>query len=346
MTTHSEKQRVLGLSSRSLDTLMPMHIWIGPSGHILQCGRTLDKLLPDTQIAGSQFFEHFEVLRPRKVTRLEQLLRMNGAQLKVRVRQEPSIPLKGVVVALPGETGAFVNLSFGISIQDAVRRFDLSLTDFAASDLAAEALYLIEANSAAMNASKSLVARLQDAKVVAESRALTDTLTGLNNRRAMDLTFDQLLANPPDDGFGLMLIDLDYFKSVNDTLGHAAGDLVLLEVARILREETRAEDHSFRVGGDEFVLVLRNCNDLALMARVAERIIARLEQPVYYDGKPCRISASIGITISDFYEPVEIDKMLSDADEATYASKNGGRAQHTIFRPVMGQDTRASQDLH
>jgi diguanylate cyclase (GGDEF)-like protein len=346
MTSPSAKQRVLTLSSRSVDTLMPMHVWIGASGHILQCGRTLEKLLPEAPLTGSAFFDRVEILRPRKVQRLEQLLRMNGAQIKLRLKDEPGIPLKGVVVALPGETGAFLDLSFGISIQDAVRRFDLNLTDFAASDLAAEALYLIEANAAAMNASRDLVQRLQEAKTDAESRALTDTLTGLNNRRAMDMTFEQLLANPPEHGFGLMLIDLDYFKSVNDTLGHAAGDLVLLEVARVLREETRADDVVFRVGGDEFVLVLRDCNDVGLMTRIADRIIARLEQPVFYDGKPCRISASIGITVSDFYTPVEIDKMLSDADEATYASKDAGRAQHTVFQPVARPAASEPRDLH
>lgn len=341
-----ENNRILGLSARSLDALMPMHIWIGPTGHILQCGCTLQKLLPEDSFPGQLFFDKFTIMRPRKVKVLDQLLRMNGAQLKIGLKGLPNMHLKGTVVALPGGTGAFLNLSFGISVQDAVRRFDLSLTDFAASDLAVEVLYLIEANAAAMNASRDLVDRLQDAKTDAESRALTDTLTGLNNRRAMDMTFGQLLAHPPQDGFGLMLIDLDYFKSVNDTLGHAAGDLVLLEVAKVLREEVRADDKVFRVGGDEFVLVLRNCNDLDLMTRIADRIIARLEQPVHYEGKPCRISASIGITISDYYDPVEIDKMLSDADEATYASKNAGRAQHTVFKPAKRPAPEPARDLH
>ncbi|WP_424965054.1 diguanylate cyclase domain-containing protein [Dinoroseobacter sp. S375] len=342
----TENTRILGLSARTLDALMPMHIWIGPSGHILQCGCTLQKLLPEDPFPGAMFFDKFTIVRPRKVKDLSQLLQMNGAQLKIGLESLPNMHLKGTVVALPGGTGAFLNLSFGISVQDAVRRFDLSLTDFAASDLAVEVLYLIEANAAAMNASRDLVDRLQDAKTDAESRALTDTLTGLNNRRAMDMTFGQLLAHPPQDGFGLMLIDLDYFKSVNDTLGHAAGDLVLLEVAKVLREEVRADDKVFRVGGDEFVLVLRNCNDLDLMTRIADRIIARLEQPVHYEGKPCRISASIGITISDYYDPVEIDKMLSDADEATYASKNAGRAQHTVFKPAKRPAPEPARDLH
>ncbi|MEM1077357.1 MAG: diguanylate cyclase [Pseudomonadota bacterium] len=342
----SENNRILGLSARTLDALMPMHIWIGPTGHILQCGCTLQKLMPEAPFPGKLFFDEFTIVRPRRVKVLDQLLQMNGAQLKIGLKGLPNMHLKGTVVALPGGTGAFLNLSFGISVQDAVRRFDLSLTDFAASDLAVEVLYLIEANAAAMNASRDLVDRLQDAKTDAESRALTDTLTGLNNRRAMDMTFGQLLAHPPQDGFGLMLIDLDYFKSVNDTLGHAAGDLVLLEVAKVLREDVRADDKVFRVGGDEFVLVLRNCNDLDLMTRIADRIINRLEQPVHYEGKPCRISASIGITISDYYDPVEIDKMLSDADEATYASKNAGRAQHTVFKPADRPMPEPARDLH
>lgn len=346
MTVDNDRSRVLGLSTRTLDILMPMHIWIGATGHILQYGRTISKLLPAEAQDAALFFDHFEVMRPRRVTTLGQLLGVDGAQLKVRIKDVPHMHLKGVAVALPSGTGVLLNLSFGISVQEAVRHFDLNLTDFAATDIVTEALYLIEANAAAMNASRDLVLRLQDAKTDAESRALTDTLTGLNNRRAMDLTFDQLLSNPPEDGFGLMLIDLDYFKSVNDTLGHAAGDLVLLEVARVLREETRADDVVFRVGGDEFVLVLRNCNDVDLMTRIADRIIARLEQPVFYDGKPCRISASIGITVSDFYDKVEIDKMLSDADEATYASKDAGRAQHTVFKPVARADAGDIRDLH
>jgi diguanylate cyclase (GGDEF)-like protein len=344
--TANERSRMLGLPARTLDTLMPMHIWIGATGHMVQCGRTLAKLLPDLADGPAQVFDHVEILRPRRVQTLDQLLRMNGAQLKVRLKAVPHLHLKGVVVALPSGTGALLNLSFGISLQEAVRHFDLNLTDFSATDLVTEALYLIEANAAAMNASRDLVDRLQEAKTDAECRALTDTLTGLNNRRAMDMTFEQLLANPPEHGFGLMLIDLDYFKSVNDTLGHAAGDLVLLEVARVLREETRTDDVVFRVGGDEFVLVLRDCNDVALMTRIADRIIARLEQPVYYDGKPCRISASIGITVSDFYSPVQIDKMLSDADEATYASKDAGRAQHTVFQPVVRPADPGTRDLH
>ncbi len=326
--------RVLGLSARTLDALMPMHVWIGPTGQILHAGRTLKRLPGGARFEGRALFDVLAFRRPRKVRSLDQLLCLNAAEIRVTLNDVPDLSLKGVVIALPAGTGAFLNLSFGISVQEAVRRFKLDIGDFAASDLAVEMLYLIEANAAVMAESRSLNRKLQNAKRDAEHRALTDTLTGLNNRRAMDAVLESLVAAPGPDGFGVMHVDLDHFKAVNDTLGHAAGDAVLLNVAKVLRTETRAGDVVCRVGGDEFVLFLRDCNDEVLLSQVAERIIARLEEPVDFEGKEARISASIGITMSSLYDHPAVDKMLSDVDEATYASKHGGRAQHTFVTPA------------
>ncbi len=332
MTRATEKARVLGLSARTLDDLMPMHVWIGPTGHILHAGRTLKRVVAQTRIEGRLLFDVLEFRRPRKLGNLDQVLRLNATQIKVSLRDVPDLSLKGVVIALPAGTGAFLNLSFGISVQEAVRRFELDMGDFAVSDLAVEMLYLIEANAAVMAELRTLNSKLQDAKRDAERRALTDTLTGLNNRRAMEAALNDLVAAPGAVGFGVMHIDLDYFKSVNDTLGHAAGDAVLMNVAEVLRAETRAGDVVCRVGGDEFILLFRDCDDKVLLSRIAERIIAKLEEPVAFEGKLARISASVGITLSSFYDLPVVDKILSDADEATYASKHGGRAQHSFAR--------------
>ena len=124
-----------------------------------------------------------------------------------------------------------------------------------------------------------------------------------------------------------MHLDLDYFKDVNDTLGHAAGDAVLQNVARILVEETREADTVVRAGGDEFVLIFHRMTDRKRLARVAARLLNRLEQPVMFDGTPCRISGSIGIAVSNDYDGADIDRMQHDADRALYASKNGGRGR-------------------
>lgn len=336
MNASRENARILGLSARTIDDLMPMHVWIGPTGHILHAGRTLQKLAGDAKVEGQLLFDVVQFRRPRKLNSIDQVLRLNATKIKVVLRAAEDLSLKGVVVALPAGTGAFLNLSFGISIQEAVRRFKLDMSDFAAADLAVEMLYLIEANAAVMAESQSLNRKLQDAKREADHRALTDTLTGLQNRRAMDLALEELVRMPGREGFGVMHVDLDHFKAVNDTMGHAAGDHVLLRVAEVLRSETRAEDAVCRVGGDEFVLLLRECNDKSLLAGIAQRIIARLEEPIDVGGDIARISASIGITLSTYYDALKVDEILSDADEATYASKHCGRAQHTFFVPENG----------
>ncbi|MFC6759321.1 GGDEF domain-containing protein [Sulfitobacter porphyrae] len=159
-----------------------------------------------------------------------------------------------------------VNLSFGISIVDGVRDYALSNADFAATDLAIEMLYLIEAKTAAMDESRRLNLRLQGAKIAAEQEADTDALTGLGNRRALNNVLTRMVAGRVP--FAVMQIDLDYFKSVNDTLGHAAGDHVLQTVAQIMVEETRNKDTVARVGGDEFTVVLVDVRDADILRRV------------------------------------------------------------------------------
>ena len=138
------------------------------------------------------------------------------------------------MVARHGQ-GGVLSLSFGIALQSAIKRYRLTLQDFAP-----EMLYLIEANQAAMSASCSLTERLQGAKMLAEEQAHSDTLTGLRNRRSLERILNHLAQT--DESFSLIQIDLDYFKSVNDTLGHAAGDMILQHVANVLRRETRHDN--------------------------------------------------------------------------------------------------------
>lgn len=84
--------------------------------------------------------------------------------------------------------------------------------------------------------------------------------------------------------------------------------------------------------GDEFLLLLEGCTDLKTLDKIATRIIARLEDPISFEGKICQISASIGTTVSEFYEVLDVEQILLDADQATYASKEQWRGRHTIFQ--------------
>lgn len=232
--------------------------------------------------------------------------------------------MKGVFVELPGQGGYLLNLSFGISVIESVRSHGLTSSDFSPTDLVIELLYLVEAKSAVMNETRNLNARLHGARIAAEEQAFTDTLTGLKNRRALDHMLSRFIDR--DIPFALMQLDLDFFKAVNDTMGHAAGDKVLQKVAEILIHEIRPEDTVARIGGDEFVLIFDRLLDPAKLTSIANRIISRLEEPVMFQGKPCNISGSIGVVSSAMCKGADAGTYLSRADAALYRSKGRGRA--------------------
>lgn len=325
----AELSQLHSLKTAALDLLMPMHLIVSSSGHIVQAGPTLKKILGAEYLISSRFVEVFEINRPRGAVTMAHLMAAEGGKLRLRLRDEPRTQMQGLIVPFSQSGDVLVNLSFGFAVVEAVNHWHLNCGDFAPTDLTLEMLYLIEAKSAAQSEQKKLNQKLHGAKLRAEEMALTDGLTGLSNRRALDINLKRLIR---DKGmFAMMHIDLDYFKDVNDRLGHAAGDAVLLEVARILRSETRSSDVVARVGGDEFTILLHRLVDPAKLEDVAQRVIRRLEVPISYGNETCEISGSVGITVSEAYDPPEAEVMMRDADTALYASKFKGRAQATLY---------------
>jgi len=323
-------ETVLELEGHALDILMPMHLWFGADDRVVRAGPTLAKIAGGEKLVGRSLFDIVDLRRPQAAQSAAALLALAGTRLRLALYCRADLPFRGVVVPMPGGQGGFINLSLGVSFARAVDDCDLTLNDFSPCDQTIDLLYLREANAAIAHESRNLTARLQSARQNAEAQALTDALTGLQNRRAMDANLKQLTEEPMAR-FGLMHLDLDFFKEVNDTLGHAAGDHVLIRVADILREEIRKGDIVARVGGDEFVLLFRDCDDAGLLQAIADRLISRLEEPTIFDGQPCRISASAGSVLASRYDDPTPDQMLNDADIALYTSKNRGRAQHTYF---------------
>ena len=308
----------------AMGRFMPMYIGVDAGGRIRAMGPTLRRVLGRPSPLGRSLFEVMAFRRPACIATMQDLQRNVGAQLHLSLRAQPDVNLRGLAMPV-GDGATLINLSFGIGVVDAVRRYGLSAAHFAATDLTIELLYLVEAKAAVMAELNSLNARLTGQKLQAEEQALTDALTGLRNRRALDLQLDQMLGHGIH--FGLAHLDLDYFKSVNDSLGHAAGDFVLCHVADILRRETRASDTIARVGGDEFVLVMPDLTNPRALRQIALRIIKSLSQPIVFAGQTCRISASAGLVASDHYPTGALDMMMKDADAALYKAKRAGRGR-------------------
>lgn len=328
-------QDVPGFAVADLGPLMPMFLVLDMRGRIRALGPSLRKILGESGVMGSAFARHFTLRRTRGggARRLEHGV---ARRVSLSLVRYPEISLRGVAVEVgPAEARhVLVNLSFGIHLAEAVREFGLTEADFAASDLAMEMLYLIEAKRAVLAELTALTRRLDGARHAALSQALTDPLTGLANRRAFDAALEAALSDQRGIGrqFAIAHVDLDYFKAVNDSYGHAAGDAVLVQAGQVLLNELRHDDLVARVGGDEFVLLLRGSNDPAQLEGLIGRIITQLEVPIVFEGVTCRISASVGVALSGGYRALSVERMLADADQALYQSKRDGRGRYTIHQ--------------
>lgn len=171
------------------------------------------------------------------------------------------------------------------------------------------------------------------------TRATTDDLTGLDNRRHFIARLHEetaRLQRNEGERASVLMCDLDHFKRVNDTWGHAAGDRVLRHFAQILRQALRKVDSAGRVGGEEFAVLLPGASAQDAMA-FAERLRAHVEQsPALFDGERIVVTVSIGIAELDA-ETAQGDKALKHADRALYRAKSEGRNRACLFTPGEGQ---------
>ncbi len=163
--------------------------------------------------------------------------------------------------------------------------------------------------------------------------AMHDVLTGLPNRALfldrLHLTLSRRLRHP-DNGCGVLYLDLDNFKAVNDTLGHAAGDVLLMAIAGRLRASLRPQDSAARFGGDEFAVLVENIVTAYDLEIVAGRILRELERPFDIFGHTVQAGASVGAAMAG-PEHTSPDLLLRDADFAMYRAKQAGRGRYEIF---------------
>lgn len=172
-----------------------------------------------------------------------------------------------------------------------------------------------------------------------EQEALTDPLTGVWNRRGVERELRSMLDTPrtPNrEKLAVCMIDLDDFKPVNDTYGHAIGDQVLIAVTRRIGGALRKGDLLGRIGGDELIVVFRGCSEAAIACELAKRIVARLKAPFIFDHLEIRIGASIGIALNAGNVDEPMHSLLQRADQAMYATKEAGKGHLVIAEdPVL-----------
>lgn len=183
-----------------------------------------------------------------------------------------------------------------------------------------------------------LLAKLALSRAEAEELAWQDPLTGLPNRRMVYQCIDDELARAKREGAAVTVIylDLDGFKDINDTLGHHAGDILLIECAQRMRGCIREADVLARLGGDEFTVVLYGSEGDVDAERVAAAILASLSEPFIIDGEGAYITASIGISVFPG-EASSAAELMRQSDQAMYAAKSDGKGTWRYYTPAMQQ---------
>jgi diguanylate cyclase (GGDEF)-like protein/PAS domain S-box-containing protein len=169
-------------------------------------------------------------------------------------------------------------------------------------------------------------------------QAFHDGLTDLPNRALFRDRLDHALARAhrSSETLSILLIDLDGFKQVNDSLGHDAGDALLQEVARRFQQSVRSSDTVARLGGDEFAVLVEEADERQA-ARFAERLLATLHEPIFVAGRELVLTASIGV-VTDSRRAATGEELIRDADIAMYAAKESGRGRHEVFQHEMARE--------
>jgi len=167
-------------------------------------------------------------------------------------------------------------------------------------------------------------------------QATHDDLTGLANRQEFERRLNRVLQSAKEDRTEhvLLFLDLDHFKQVNDTSGHAAGDELLRQIAALFKRSTRQRDTLARLGGDEFGLLLERCN-LEQAETIAKELLAHINTFAFnWEGRPHKLGLSIGMVAIN-HASASLSTVLSAADAACYQSKHGGRNRYSIYTPAI-----------
>ena len=253
-----------------------------------------------------------------------------------------------VALALAGGVGTvgLVSLLVSRSIKRPLKELKLGADNFAAGNLSYRIpIHRRDELGEALEMFNSMASALEGGQENLEHQAFHDTLTGLPNRSLFHDRLVHALERQTRDHkpLAVLLVDLDDFKTVNDSLGHAAGDELLRFVADSLLSSLRPADTAARLGGDEFAVLVEDMRGRQDAIRVADRIISAMHQKLVIEGKEVFVHGSVGIAITHGGDSA--DEVLRNADVAMYAAKSGGKDRYQIFDGAMHEGVMERLDL-
>jgi diguanylate cyclase (GGDEF)-like protein/PAS domain S-box-containing protein len=276
---------------------------IAPDGRILTCNPSAQRILKITDLRGCG----------RRHRYFKRMMYADGSE--IRIGQDPVS-----TVLRTGEP--IVNLSV-----------DVELRDHTIVWLLINALPIRQTNN---NTITSVLLSFTDTTAFRQAQrqlryiATHDTLTSLPNRHQLHERLSLALSNPKTQRLAVLFLDLDRFKNVNDTGGHAAGDSLLCDVANRLGTCIRQTDLLARLGGDEFVIVVESFNDVSELNQLAERVLGEMREPFLIEGYEYHLGTSIGISIFP-QDATDSATLLRCADSAMYLAKESGRNNYQFF---------------
>ena len=264
----------------------------------------------------------------------------------IRDEEDRLTRLIGVTLVFGVGTVLLVSLLVSRSIRRPLKELKLGAEHFGAGNLD----YRIpiarrDELGEALEMFNSMASALEGGRETLEHQAFHDTLTGLPNRSLFHDRLQQALARQERDlkPLAVLLVDLDDFKTVNDSLGHAAGDELLKFVASSLRSSLRPGDTAARLGGDEFAVLVEEMRGRSDALRVADRIISALTQKLIIEDKEVFVHGSVGIAITHGNDSAT--DVLRNADVAMYAAKAEGKGRYQIFDGAMHEGVMERLDL-
>ena len=334
----------VSISRGNFEVLLPFHVLLDTKGVIQSAGLPLTKLLGAKTLIGRHVDSVLKVVKPRNIDLSGGARDGFGKRLTVAFsalgeRADARAFGMTIAVTVVGEPHVLLALTPGVNARNFIENHGLKISDLGPSDGSADILPLLAMQEEMLEDSKRKSASLAAARDVAERLANHDALTGLPNRRALMRELKRAM----DKGtVNVLHMDLDRFKEINDTFGHAAGDAALKHAAACLREVMGDDVLTARLGGDEFIAALEGTRPDAELRALARRLVATMTETFEFGGEALAVGASVGIATKTQDDVLSAEALLHHADLALYKAKRLGNHEPVICSPEL---RRAQEDF-